>query len=556
MASTVPAYEALASDLKSAGTSRVFGLMSDDTALFITTLDAMGVRFHAARHENNAIAMAEGYAAATGDVGIAILGRGPATANALHGATYALRSGSRVLLIFGYPSIAPASPDAYGPDTKAFDSVGVLRAAGLRTFMATDAGTARRTLSQARAATREGAVALFLPMNVQTGTVDMAATDPGVVSDATRPPKPARAAAIDAASAALAKSRRPLLIAGRGAHRAGAREALVCLADHLGAALATTAKAKDMFRGYPLDCGVLGSFSHSAARRVVDQCDCIVAFGAALTQRTTSMGAALPAAAPLIQVEEVRANIGRWYPADIAVVADARLAAEQLLEAVPARTERPLHDEAIRRSLASFDPASDFEPAATARTMDPRLCAIELDRLLPRDRNVVYDAGNMLQAFAYISVPGPENVKMTSDFASVGMGFGTAMGFAIGAAERPTVLVMGDGGLFMTLGELETVVREGIPLVIVVMNDCAYGAELHYLKAYDMPVATSTFPDVDFAPVAEAFGFEAATVRTQEELRALAPLLAQPDGPILLDCKINASVAAPFMDEAASARRH
>jgi thiamine pyrophosphate-dependent acetolactate synthase large subunit-like protein len=553
---SIPAYEALASDLRDAGTTRVFGLMSDDTALLVTTLDAIGVRFHAARHENNAIAMAEGYAAATGDVGIAILGRGPATANGLHGATYAQRSGSRVLLIFGYPSIAPVSPDAYGPDTKSFDSVGVLRAAGLRTFVATDGTTARRTLLQARVATREGAVALLLPMNVQTGTIDVAATDPGVVPDSVRPPRRARAAAVEAAAALLAKSRRPLLLAGRGAHLAGASDALIRLADHVGAALVTTAKAKDMFRGHPLDCGILGSFSHSAGRRVIEQADCIVAFGAALTQRTTSMGAALPAAAPLIQVEYVRANIGRWFPADVAVVGDARLAAEQLLERVPARAEKPLHVEAIRRSLASFDVASDFEAATTPRTMDPRLCAIELDRMLPKARNVVYDAGNMLQAFAYLSVPGPANVKMTSDFASVGMGFGTAMGFAIGAPERPTVLVMGDGSLLMTLGELETVVREDIPLVIVVMNDCAYGAELHYLKANDMPVASSTFPDLDFAPVAEAFGFEAATVRTLDELRALAPLLAQPNGPILLDCKINASVAAPFMDEAAGARRN
>jgi len=72
-------------------------------------------------------------------------------------------------------------------------------------------------------------------------------------------------------------------------------------------------------------------------------------------------------------------------------------------------------------------------------------------------------------------------------------------------------------------------------------------------KANDMPVSRSVFPDVDFAPVAEAFGFQAATVRTLDELRMLAPLLAEPDGPILLDCKINAAVAAPFMDEAARA---
>ena len=550
----VPVYEAVASDLRDLGVKCAFGLMSDDTAFLVTTLDAMGVRFHAARHENNAIAMAEGYASATGGLAIAILGRGPATANALHGATYAHRSGSRVLLIFGHPSIAPASPDAYGPDTKAFDSVGVLRAAGLRTLMATDAATARQAVRTAIAATHEGAVALLLPMNVQNAMIDAAATKPAPIAAPARGPKRARAPAIDAAAALLTKSCRPLIIAGKGAHVAGAREALVRLADRIGAALATTAKAKDMFRGHPIDCGVLGSFSHSAGRRVIEQADCIAAFGAALTQRTTSMGAALPAHAPLIQVDDVRGNIGRWFPADVAVVGDARIAAEQLLEALPERTGKPLHDEATRFSLARFDPASDFVAASTPRTMDPRSCAIELDRLLPRDRNVVYDAGNMLQAFAYLSVPGPANVKMTSDFASVGMGFGAALGFALGAPERTTVLVIGDGGLLMTLGEIETVVREGVPIVIVVMNDCAYGAELHYLKANDMPVASSTFPDVDFAPMAAAFGFESATVRTLDELRALAPLLAAPDGPILIDCKINASVAAPFMDEATGAR--
>jgi len=83
-----------------------------------------------------------------------------------------------------------------------------------------------------------------------------------------------------------------------------------------------------------------------------------------------------------------------------------------------------------------------------------------------------------------------------------------------------------------------------------VMNDRAYGAELHYLKLRGMSPHTTEFPDVDFGPVAEAFGFRAATVRTVEELRALAPMLAAaPDGPLLIDCKINGAVAAGFIEE-------
>ena len=111
------------------------------------------------------------------------------------------------------------------------------------------------------------------------------------------------------------------------------------------------------------------------------------------------------------------------------------------------------------------------------------------------------------------------------------------------------MLFIGDGAFLMTMGELETVVREDIPLVIVLMNDCAYGAELHYLKMRNMPVSKSVFPDIDYAPIAAGFGFQAATVRTLAELQALAPMLRQPEGPIFLDCKINASVMAPFLLE-------
>jgi acetolactate synthase-1/2/3 large subunit len=181
-----------------------------------------------------------------------------------------------------------------------------------------------------------------------------------------------------------------------------------------------------------------------------------------------------------------------------------------------------------------------------------------LNRLLPEKRSMVYDSGNFLGVVPYLSVPGPEYWKMTNDFASIGLGFGAALGVAKARPEVPTVLVVGDGAFLMTMGELETVVREDLPLVVVLMNDCAYGAELHFLRMRQLPVAKSVFPDVDFAPIAEAFGYDAHTIRTLDELETLAPMLGNPEGPIFLDCKINADIAAPFMSEivAAETRQH
>lgn len=550
-ASTVPVYEALASDIKALGVECVFGLMSDDTAQLIAMIDAVGVRFYNARHENNAAAMAEGYAAATGRLGIVILGRGPATANGMNGVHYANRSGSPVLMIFGDAPNVPPAANALGPDRKGFNASAVLESAGIRTFTANDTGTARRTFTQAAAAAHQGAVALLLPANVQQGRIDPAVSVPGPETPATYTPQPARDSAIQAAVSLLEKSRKPLFVVGRGAHIAGARDVIIRLADHVGGALATTMKAKDMFRGHAFDCGILGSFSNAGGRRLIEQADCIVAIGAGLNQNTTSFGEAIPAGLPLIQIDSMRISIGRWFHADVAVVGDARLASEQLLAAIPARrkSEMPLRSEDNTRWLDSFELANDFQPMNTPRTMDARSLALELDRLLPANRNVIWDSGNFLVALPYLSVPSPSSFKQTSDSASIGLGFGTAMGFAVGTPECVTVLVLGDGSFLMTMSELETVAREGIPLVIVVMNDCAYGAELHFLQERGMSGELSQFPDIDYAPVAEAFGFQAATVRTLDELRALAPMLADPDGPVFLDCKINSSVMAPFMLE-------
>ena len=543
-----PVYQVLAEDIRAMGIEAAFGLMSDDTALLATALDTAGVRFYGARHENTAITMAEGYAYTTGRIGVAVVGRGPALANGLHGAVYASRTGSPVLLIYGEAATS-GRPNGLGPDYKAIDGVGVLRSAGLHTFTATSPQSARMALADAVANAAGGAaVSLHLPTNVQLAEIDRP-DKPLQVRRLERTPAPATTQSIEVATAVLTKASRPLILAGLGAHRAGARNAIQTLAEKIGALLVTTARGKDLFCGHPYNLGIIGSFSHSIARRMAEQANCVLVFGASLNFLTTSFGTSLPRV-PLIQVDAVRSNISRWLNADVALVGDARLVAEQLLAALPARSEtKPFHDDATRRLISGFDPARDFQAANTARTLDPRTLAIELEELLPRDRHLVVDSGNFLSVVPYLSVPDPGCFKMTADFASIGLGFGAALGVAKARPEKTTVLVIGDGGFLMTMGELETVVREDLPMVIVLMNDCAYGAELHFLRLRQQPVAKSVFPDVDFAPIAEGFGFEAATIRTLEDLHKVAPRLRKPDGPIFLDCKINADVAAPFMSE-------
>jgi thiamine pyrophosphate-dependent acetolactate synthase large subunit-like protein len=214
---------------------------------------------------------------------------------------------------------------------------------------------------------------LLLPVNVQLAEMELAEGDTA--------PKPKRSQqapvapqphAIEAAVALVRQSRKPLIIAGQGAHRAAAKTALEQLADRIGALLVTSARGKDLFRGNPCNLGIIGSFSHSAARRMIAQADCVLVFGAGLNLLTMSFGNSLPKV-PLIQADAARGNIGRWHAADVAVAGDARLAAEALLAALPAgsNTERPFRSEETLRFLSAFDIARDFQPANTPRTVDP-----------------------------------------------------------------------------------------------------------------------------------------------------------------------------------------
>lgn len=547
----VPVYQILAEDIKALGVDSVFGLMSDDICQLVATLDAIGVRFIGARQESHAIMAAAGYAAASGKLGVALIGRGPAMANGVHGSVSASRTGMPVLIISGEAPIMRGATNFLGPDLKAFPAANVLRDIGIATFVPTSAASARQTLADAVAEASLGrAAALLLPTDVQVGYTDVA-DGPSPVKLSARPvPQKARQQSLDTAVAMIKNAKRPIIVGGIGVHRGGARESVDALADKIGALCVTTVKAKDLFRGSPWNMGILGSSSSSMGRKHIEQSDLVIAIGGALNSLTMSSGIALPNV-PLIHIDSTRTNIGRWWPADVAVVGDAKLTAQQLVNALPDRSaaDKPFHTDAVRKEIATFEHTADFQPQHTARTLDQRLLVLELAKMIPEKRHVVFDGGNFMANWAYFDVPNPSYFTHTQDSGSVGLGFGTTVGVKRARPDIPVVLFIGDGGLLMTMGEIETFIREDLPVIVVCMNDAAYGAEVHILKGQNMPPQKAAFLDVDFAPMMEPLGYDAHTVRTMDELKKLAPLLANPEGPIFLDCKVNVDVIAPFITE-------
>lgn len=555
-------YEVLTRELQALGVRDTFGLMSQDTVRFIAySADRGGIMFHSSRHESVAVMMADGYAWAGGGLGIAILGRGPGLANAVAAARTTTNTHRRVMLIAGEANVGPY----LGPDGKAADSRAFAEAIGVAHFPARSADEVVSAFRATADSAQRGRVALLtIPNDVLNGPIDGHKREPGPalarrarstiaalhhITSAT-PLSPLAVNALEPASAevaeaarVLAASSRPLILAGRGAVAAGAKPRLEALAERTGALLGTTVLAKDLFYGHPYDLGVVGGFVSDAARELLREVDCVIAFGASLNSYTTHQHA-LFQGVPVVHVDIDATAINAHFPAQVGLVADANTAAARLLDLLPQETGKgPFHERPTLERLGQ--PLYRGPDESTEIALDPRVLVQRLDNVLPRDLRVVVDGGHYMGfAAVYAHVPEAGRFRLTLDFGSIGQGLGAALGAAVACPAATTVLFIGDGGLLMTLGDLESVARCRPRLVIVVMNNQAYRSEVHHLERAKLPQGLAAIPDTDFAAIARALGINAATLRTLDDLEAVTPQLAG-TGPILLDCKIRPDIRGP-----------
>jgi acetolactate synthase-1/2/3 large subunit len=193
-----------------------------------------------------------------------------------------------------------------------------------------------------------------------------------------------------------------------------------------------------------------------------------------------------------------------------------------------------------------------YEDTGTRERIDPRTLSVALDDILPAERVIGVDSGNFMgYPSMYLSVPDENGLCFTQAFQSIGLGLATAIGAALARPDRLPVAALGDGGAMMGAAEFDTVRRLGLPMVVVVYNDDAYGAEVHHFGPDGHPLETVEFPPTDIAAVARGYGFEAVTVRTRADLKAVEDWLAGPrSAPLLIDAKVVADRGAWWLEEA------
>ena len=524
--------------LAAAGVRQVFGVIGSGNFHLTNAMVAGGARFVAARHEGGAATMADAYARMSGTVAAVSVHQGCGLTNAMTGIAEAAKSRTPMIVV---------AAEVTEPRSNFYvDQEALARSVGAVPVRVTSAETAVvEALDAVATAVRERrTVLLNVPLSVQA--LEIPAAAPAVATPPSRDAVVPDTAEVAALTGLLRGAERPVFVAGRGSR--GGRQALEVLAERCGALLATSAVAHGLFRGNPWSLGISGGFASPRTAELIRRADLIVGWGCALNMWTMRHGQLIGPDAIVVQVDDDASALGAHREIQLGVSGDVKLTATMALDAFG--EQQVGYRTAELGSVRWRDVA--YDDTSTDERIDPRTLSIALDDLLPAERVVAVDSGNFMgYPSAYLSVPDENGFCFTQAFQSIGLGLATAIGAALAQPDRLPVAALGDGGALMSAAELDTVRRLGLPMLVVVYNDDAYGAEVHHFGPGGHPLDTVTFPPTDLAAIGRGYGFEAATVRTAGDLAAVTDWLNGPrSAPMLVDAKVVADHPSWWLDEA------
>ncbi len=540
--------EALVRMLQLHGVEVIFGLCGDTSLPFYDALHRLdhGMRHVLTRDERSAAYMADVYARVTGKVGVC---EGPSGG----GATYILpgvveANESSVALLAITTDIGVGARGRYA--LTELDQEALFRPlTKWNRVIDTGASLPRTVRAAFRQMTtgRPGAAHLGLPFDVQKAPVD--ADDiwgdeqfghfPAIRTAADR-------AAIEAAAEALLDAKRPLILCGGGPVISGARADVTALAERLGAVVATTISGQGaILDDNPYALGVVGSNGGSdETRAVLDEADLVVLVGCRAGSVTTERWRH-PASGKqrIVHIDADPAVIGANYPTEVALIGDARLTLDALMQAVDQRLGSGTRKGEEARTAVARAKQAKFERFRALAASDdtpirPERVVHTLNELLPGDAIVVADPGTPCPYFsAYYELTDPRG-RLISNRAHGALGYSLpgVLGAYYARPDTKCVAVMGDGSFGFNAGEMETLVRIGAPVTLIVFSNSAFG----WIKAGQHSGFAERYFSVDFnrtdhARVAEAFGVKAWRVERPDALRPALAAALEHGGPTLVD---------------------
>ena len=511
------------------GIDTVFGLLGGSMLeLYDAIYQGEGIRYVGARDERAAAHMADAWARMRCRAGV-VLGAqsGPGVANLVTGVAEAALAYSPLVVIAGMTTREHQGRDTF----QEFDQVALFKPIAKQSIVVPTAERLPEMLDDAirlAGAGRKGPVVLHVPRDLFAERIELGAIRAPLDVAGAAP----AAAQIERIIELLQAAQAPVLFAGGGFKWGQGSASLIRLAETLKVpVVASTGHADLMPHGHPLFAGQAGPRGNAVASGLTREADLILAIGNRLAFNSTFHSHDYVSAdAAIVQIDIEARALGRYFPVELGIQADARASAEALIEAWPGGDCRwTAWLDKFSGDMATLADQRRREAADMSEPLLPTRVLGEIREQLPRDAVVTLDTGNAcLQAadrLAHYHCPG---LVAPLDFGLVGFAYAAALGVCAAAPERPVVAVMGDGGFGFTQAEISTAVEYGLPVVAVVIDNGAWGAEKAYQREFfDGRLLGAEIASPDYAALAElcgAAGYRAS--RPGETAAALDTALA------------------------------
>ncbi|HJW33693.1 MAG TPA: biosynthetic-type acetolactate synthase large subunit [Holophagaceae bacterium] len=490
-----------------------------------------------ARHEQGACHMADGYARASGRVGVVIATSGPGATNLVTGLATAMLDSTPLVAITGQVGSGVLGTDAF----QEVDVTGVTLPITKHNFLVTRAedlaGVLREAFAIARGG-RPGPVLVDITKDAQQASAafDWEAAAP---RRAHRRPHPDMASAdLDQALGLLAHAERPLILAGHGITLSGARKAVLQFAEQQDIPYAATLLGLGALPAtHPLALGMMGMHGEAWVNQAIQEADLLLAFGMRFDDRVTGRLSAFAPKAKKVHVDIDRSEFHKNVPVDLAIHGDLKLVVEALLERATPRHRTPW--QARLRELKGDASVRDIQQLPDEGVLYAAHVIHDLWRLCP-EATVVTDVGqHQMWEAQYWRHEGERSLITSGGLGTMGFALPAALGAQKARPDQEVWVVAGDGGFQMTSCELMTAVQEGAPLRIAVVNNGFLGMVRQWQEFfYDRRYAASPILSPDFVKLAEAYGLTAFRVESRGDIAATVAQARAVQGPALIEFRV------------------
>ncbi len=560
--------EAFVETLVSRGVKHVFGIVGSAYMDALDLFPLAGIRFVSVAHEQGGGHMADGYARVSGRHGVCIAQNGPGITNFVTSTAAAFWAHSPVVVVT--PETGSGTIGLGG--FQETDQLPIF--AKITKYQAHVNNRARMAELTGRAFDRAllelGPTQLNIPRDFFYGDIECEIPRPLAIERGA-----GGAESLDAAADLLAGARFPVLLCGGGVVMADGQAEAIALAELLQAPVAVSYLHNDAFPAHhPLWVGPLGYQGSKAAMNLIAKADVVLALGTRLGPFGTLPQYGIeywPASAKIIQVDADAKMLGLVKPVSVGICGDARAAALSLATRLRAKTlacraNQDARTAAINAERAAWERELDawthekdawsLEVARNSTYLHPRQMLRELERALPAGAMVSTDIGNICSvANSYLRFERPRSMFAAMSFGNCGYAFPTIIGAKVAAPGRPAIAYVGDGAWGMSFGELQTCVRESIPVTAIVFNNGQWGAEKkNHVDFYENRfVGVNLDRQPSWAAVARAMGAEGLTI---DKLADVGPALragvkAQDEGrTTVLEVMVTRELGDPFRRDA------